>query len=407
TKNVNLQIEARDGSIKGQVLMPDGKPAQDAWVSAHRVRDKDSKMTINGEEWEGWMGPAGPPVLTDSTGNFTITKLRKGNYDLMVDGPKGTSHAEQKGVKTGESVTIKLLALGTLKGTVTLAGAPVQVYDIECRGPHYDNNEKHVDDKTGVYEMERLTPGSYTCSVDSPNASGSGKVDVPAGPAEAKLDITLTRFAVVTGTVVSILDKKPIANVNVFAGNDSNMNSATFNQMLQGTAPKTDASGHFKVERVPTGKGKVAVMPKDGFMPLGTKEYTVASEGQVVDVGVIEVVPPREGDAGTFGMSTGPIFPAGTGSGSAMPPGAGPGSSFEGATLAVSSVKEGGPAANAGVKEGDVITKINGQDIKALGGPMQASQLLASGNVGVGVTVTLSLQRAGQPVQATVTSIKW
>jgi protocatechuate 3,4-dioxygenase beta subunit len=398
TPNVNLQVEARDGAIRGTVLMPDGKPAKDAWVTAHRARDKspDDKES----RFEGWLGPGQPPVLTDDAGAFTINKLRKGSYNLMVDGPKGTSHAEQNGVKTGESVTIKLLALGTLTGTVTLAGAPVPSYDIECRGPHFDNSERHIDSKDGTYELERLTPGAYTCSVDSPTASGSGKIDVPAG--EAKLDITLTRFASVTGTVVSVLDKKPIAGVVVFAGNDANMNSATFSQMLQGTAPKTDASGKFKVDRVPTGKGKVAVMPKDGFMPLGTKDYTVASEGQVVDVGLIEVVPPREGDAGTFGMSTAPTISTVTTFGE----GSGTGSSSTSEKLTVGSVKEGGPAQLAGVKEGDLITKINGQDVSKLGG-MTASKLLESGSVGVGVTVTLSIERAGQPVQATMTSIKW
>jgi hypothetical protein len=346
------------------------------------------------------MGPSTPPVLTDSAGNFTIAKLRKGNYNLMVDGPKGTSHAEQNGVKTGESVTIKLLALGTLTGKVTLAGAPVPAYDIECRGPHYDNSEQHVDAKDGAYTLERLTPGAYTCSVDSPTASGSGKIDVP--PGDAKLDIALTRFATVSGIVVSILDKKPIANVVVFAGNDANMNSATFAQMLQGTAPKTDTNGKFTVPKVPTGKGKVAVMPKDGFMPLGTKDYTV-NEGQAIDVGTIEVIPPREGDAGTFGMSAGPNgpavpVPAGSGAGS--------GSASMGDKLIVMSVKDGGPAQLAGVKEGDLITKINGQDVAKLT-PMIAMQLLQSGTVGVGVTAVLSIERAGQPVQATVTSVKW
>ncbi|HUS29145.1 MAG TPA: carboxypeptidase regulatory-like domain-containing protein, partial [Kofleriaceae bacterium] len=404
TPNVNLQVEARDGTIKGTVLLPDGKPAQDAWVTAQRAREK----SVGDKEvvFETWYGPSAPPVLTDSAGAFTIGKLRKGTYNLIVDGPKGTSHAESNGIKTGESVTIKLLALGTLSGVVTLAGAPVPSYDIECRGPHFDNSEKHVDDKTGAYTLERLTPGEYTCSVDSPTGSGSGKVTVP--PGEAKLDITLTRFASVTGIVVNVLDKKPLPNVVVFAGNDANMNSATFSQMLSGTAPKTDATGHFKVNRVPTGKGKVAVMPKDGFMPLGTADYTVA-EGQSVDVGTIAVVPPREGDAGTFGMSVAPFgaTPPGSASGSGSGAGAGSGSGFEGDRLAVLSVKDGGPAALAGIKEGDQITKINGQDVAKLT-PFVASQLLASGTVGVGVTVALTIERAGAPAfAASITSIKW
>src|SRR5262249_15053790 len=109
-----------------------------------------------------------------------------------------------------------------------------------------------------------------------------------------------------------------------------------------------------------------------------------AGEGERVDLGTLKVVPPRQGDAGTFGMAV----------------------SADGGVLSVSSVKPGGPAEQAGIQTGDKIISIYGQAVAELGAD-HASQFLSSGEVGIGVTVPLELERGGQKVQATVTSVKW
>lgn len=374
-----LTVEARDGVIRGTVVTPDRKPAADAWVTAKLVREPPPGLPAEmADRFDSW-GPTSPPVLTGADGRFTIGKLKQGTYNLVVEGPKGATRAEKKGVKTGDSVTIELAQLGTLTGKVTLGGAPVKTYDISCDGPGRDA-ERSIDSADGTYMLERMAPGKYKCSVDGDAGTGEATVDVPAGP--ATLDITLTAWASITGVVVSVLDKKPVVGVHVFAGNDT-FEGKNMEQVITGKAPTTDASGRFTIARVPSGKGKVAIMPKEGFMPLGQRDYT-ATQGQKIDLGTIEVIPPREGDAGTFGMAT----------------------NIEGDKLLVSSVKDDGPAAKAGIQVGDRITAINGQDVAKLS-PMIASQLLASGNVGVGITVQLALERAGTQVSATLVSIKW
>ncbi|NVB85225.1 MAG: PDZ domain-containing protein, partial [Kofleriaceae bacterium] len=373
--NVVLTIEARDGVIRGTVMGTDKKPAADAWVTAHLVQEMPDKVPDFAKRR---LGRASPPVLTNDSGQFTISKLKKGTYDLVVDGPKGGSRAEKKGVKTGENVTIVLEALGTLSGKVTLGGEPVTSFDIECDAEH--DVERHVDAKDGAYTLERLAPGPYDCSVSANAGTGTGKIDVPAGP--ATLDFQLTRYATVTGVVVDVLTKKPLAGLNVVAGGDM-FNNKSVADMFGGRSPKTDANGRFLAERVAVGKGKVTVMPKSGFQPLGQRDYT-AAEGQRVDVGTIEVVPPRDGDAGTFGLST----------------------NIDGDKLMVSSVKDGGPAATAGIQVGDRIMSIMGRDVAALT-PVIAQTLLASGTPPVGMTISVALDRGGSPVTATMTSVKW
>jgi protocatechuate 3,4-dioxygenase beta subunit len=380
---VTLTVEARDGVIRGTVVMPDRKPAADAWVTAHKVIDKPQGLPDGYEgKWEDW-GPTSPPVLTGADGQFTIARLRRGTYKLVVEGPRGATRGEKKGVKTGDTVTIELASLGTLTGKVTALGKPVTKYEISCDGPGHDA-EKLVEAADGAYTLERLAPGSFACTVTSDAGTGSGKVDVPAGA--ATLDIVLTPWASITGVVVSVLDKKPVVGVHAFAGSGTGADmfaERNLSEVMSGRAPKTDAAGHFVIERVAEGKGKVAIMPADGFTPLGARDYT-ATAGQRVDVGTIEVVPPRTGDAGTFGFAT----------------------NIDGDKLLVSSVKEDGPAAAAGVQVGDRIVAISGQDVATLKLPI-AQTLLASGTVGVGQVVQLSLERGGAKVAATVTSVKW
>lgn len=372
---VALVVEARDATITGIVMGTDKKPIGDAWIRARPAVDKDDPS-------RGWGGTAAPPVLADGDGRFAIKNLVKGTYDLEVEGPRGATHGEKPGVKTGDDVTIELLAFGSLSGTVTLAGAPVTKYTIDCDldGPGGEAT-RLVEAKDGAYALEHLAPGHYKCGVESDGGTGKGELDVPAGP--AKLDVALTRWASITGTVVSVLDRSPIAGVHVFAGGE--YSSRNMGAILAGNAPTTDASGRFVIDHVAVGNGKVAVMPKRGFEPLGSADYTIA-EGQHVDVGAIAVVPPHDGEDGTFGLTT----------------------KVEDGKLVVGDVYPDGPAAKAGVQVGDVIQSIDGVDIGKLTPPI-GSFMLTSGNVGVGTPAILGLARAGGsgPVMATLTSTKW
>src|SRR5690606_27475679 len=108
--------------------------------------------------------------------------------------------------------------------------------------------------------------------------------------------------------------------------------------------------------------------------------YT-AKAGQRVDLGTIKIVPPRTGEAGTFGMATEP----------------------DGDTLKVTSVKDGGPAAAAGIVVGDKITALEGQSVEALT-PRLAQKLIASGAIGTGQRVTVTLERGPS---IALTAIKW
>lgn len=372
---VTLTVEALDGVIRGQVMGPDHKPAADAWVTARREEKLPEGVPANMVSRFGWLSDS-EPALTNADGQFVIRKLRKGTYTLVADGPRGASHGEKTGVETGDSATVQLASLGTIALAVTQGGKPVPQYDVTCDGPSGEVTRRAVA-QDGTYKLDHLAPGDYACRVRADAGTAEGKVSVPAG--EAKLALVIEPWGSLTGTVVSVLTGKPVPELTVVVNSDDN--AGGFVDAITGRAPKTDAAGRFVLERVAAGKGRVMfVSPTNSMANLESREYT-ARAGERVDLGTIKIVPPRNGDAGTFGMATEP----------------------DGDALKVTSVSDGGPAAGAGVQVGDRITALAGQPVKTLT-PEIAQKLIASGAIGVGQTVTLTLERGAE---VTLTSVKW
>lgn len=390
---VTLTVETRDGSIKGTVVMPDGKPAPDTWITItkERPKPKDDKKPdredFDSDEMRSrWRGAGYAPVITNAEGRFSIEKLRRGTYKVVGENAKGSARGQKDSVKTGDTITLQLGRLGTLTGKVTVNGTPVSPYDIDCDPTTRDaftSHEKRVTEKTGVYTLDRLPPGEYACNVVADAGKATAKVTVPAG--DVTLDIVLVPWASVTGTVVSVLSGEPVVGVKLFAnpeGGGSDRQAIT--ELLGGKGPTSDARGAFTIARVSPGPGSLVVMPATGgFQPLAQQKFE-AKAGQKLDVGAIKIVPPRVGDAGTIGIGT----------------------DTENDKLTVADVKEGGPAEAAGVRVGDRITTINGIDVATLT-PAIAQNLIGSGNMSVGQKFVLGIERAGAVQQVTVVSVKW
>ena len=373
---VVVTIEARDGVIRGEVIGSDTRPAADAWVTAKGAPDKGAAdVSTDDDEGNEW---SSTPVLTGADGKFTIDHLRHGMYIVIADGPRGSSRVEKDGVKSGDSITLTLQPLGTLTGHVASGGAPVTEYDLTCRGPA-GPIDREVSAADGSYSLEHLAPGPYDCKASADAGTATGKVDVPAGAAQ--LELALMPWASLTGVVVSMFSGAPVPGLSAMVEADNKGMTAA----IMGTGPMTDGTGRFVIERVAAGSGSVMLLNPASTLgnDLATRSFT-ATQGQRADLGIIKVVPPRQTDAGTLGMTV----------------------TAADNVASVTAVKAGGPAAAAGVQVGDKLVSIDGQAVSALG-VTQSVQFLSSGQIGVGEVVALGLDRAGTPVQASVTSIKW
>lgn len=397
-----LVVEPRDGVIRGVVLGPDHQPAADAWVTANKQKieiptgEDGHKVTItvggsggqmseddDDDDESPWSGGVGPmdPVLTGPDGRFTISRLRRGTYQLIAEGGKGSQRARKVGIKTGDAnVVLTLEPLGSLSGVVTAGGSPVADYTIVCRGPA-GADTTHVLDATGAYTFARRPPGKYTCTVTSELGAATGDATVKADGGDTRLDLTIGAWASISGTVINAMTGGPMPGLKLAAMGATGVPTG-IEDILTGGGPSTDAAGAFTIDRQTPGKGNLMIFDGGltGIHVIAHKEYTLAL-GQHLDLGTIKGLAPRIGPAGNLGLTT----------------------EDKAGKLTVTAVVTGGAAERAGVKVNDVVAAIDDHPVADLGIEL-AGQALDNEHVSAGQAVKLKLTRGAAPVEVTVTA---
>lgn len=415
---LELRVEAKNGVIRGTVVGPNGAPVADAWVVARVDYDRawrgrpppeaasggdgDGQTTVtvsvgsssgasvesseggeDDEERGGWTS-AERPVLTDAEGRFAVKGLRQGTYAVTAEGLSGTAQGFKKGVHPGETITIPLLQLGSLEGTVTAGGQPVAEYNLAVEGP--TRRERRISDAAGAYRLARLAAGKYQVKVTTDGGAAMGEVTVTPGET-ARLDLALSGWGAVSGVVVDAATGKPLGGMLVVARSDELHDDADMAaSFLTGGGPRTDGQGRFKVGKVGPGKGHLIVIDAGltgGFTVVAEKRFTLAV-AQELDLGTVqgllrERVPAAE--RGDLGLTTTELRER----------------------LVVDAVREGGPAAQAGLKPGEVVVSVDGFTVEALGADV-IDGLLGAERVRAGQTVTVGVVREGKTVEVPVTA---
>ncbi len=155
------------------------------------------------------------------------------------------------------------------------------------------------------------------------------------------------------------------------------------------TADKVDGPGLVKV----------ATFVKEGIVYLGEREQpltsTIASMKAVSPTATAGASPSATGAASPAGV------PAGAGQGRRVSFGTMPDFAFAGPGVKVAAVTPGSPAEKAGVKEGDVVLKVAGQDVANL----QAYSAILRG-LSPGQTVKVLLGRGGKEETLDVTLVE-
>ena len=227
-----------------------------------------------------------------------------------------------------------------------------------------------------------------TASSGSTATSGSraapGSSTVKVGEATVVLGAPLGLSGTVTSGIVSALDR----TIQVPAENDTTA-------LLVG-AIQTDASinpGNSGGAMVNCAGQLIGVPTAGATVPSPSGESSGGSIGLGFAIPVDlaktiadEIIATGSVSHAFFGLGTVPIPPAAAAEGG-VPPG-----------LFVQNVVPGGPAAQAGLREGDVITKINGQPATST---VQLQELTLTKKPGD--TVELEYWRNGQTATATVT----
>jgi hypothetical protein len=353
---------APDG-VKGKVVDAEGQPVLRALVVCD---DRDRNLT----------------AYTDESGGFVLPPEASGCTAMAHHAEHPSS--ERVRVDAGKDNVLSLGRGGSIEGVVVDdSGSPVPSYrlvvelylpkseglDLGTRG-----RPKTVEDAAGAFRWDRLPEGRYVlvATAEGRPPGKSRTVEVEAGRSARNVKITLPRAATLTGNVIDQTNGRPIAGATVHL---DGMTSG-------GPAPipptTTDERGEFSLVGVPPGPFSVRV-ERDGFK---SRTFSgIKTGGASVVRQEITLRPRSDGGASSEFEGIGAILsPSSMG-------------------IQVASLVEGGPAAEAGIRRGDRLVRVDGTSAEEM--TLSDAMQRLRGPEGSRVTITLARETEGT-VEVTV-----
>jgi hypothetical protein len=277
-------------------------------------------------------------------------------------------------VPTGGRLTLRLKAGGAISGTVVDdRGRGIQSFSlgIESYSGHRSARDaRKFEDVRGTFTLDRLPPGSYvlTATAQGKPATRSNSIEVRGGATTTGVRIVLLQGGAVVGHVLDDHGAPLPGAVLRF-----DLVSAVVDD---GTSAATDAAGAYRLEGAPAGPFTLRV-EKQGFR--------------------VKLVPGLRVDSGQ--TLTQDVTLGAVGGGAAMELagiGAGLGQNADGIFVAV--VYGGDPAERAGLRSGDHIVSIDGDDAAGMSVADAVQRLRGP----VGTSVGLSIRRGGQTIDMVI-----
>lgn len=274
-------------SLSGQVLWPDGKPADDALVVAEE-RNQTQPMG----PWGGGGRRDAGRTNTDGQGRFTITGLEPGKLTLKASlrspgkgSSRATYRAEQSAVEAGsQNLILRLEAPLLLSGQVLDdLGKPISEFTVIGRsaldgGP---NERERFEDEEGRFAFERLGPGTWFVRAEAKGYEQLEPIELELPAAAAQpITLRLQRRATIAGVVLDAANQ-PLAGARVQAsqGQETDMGWPR----NTGPSSETDEEGRFTVEDVAPGLWKVTAS-NEGWADSESQTVELASGVPVEDL---------------------------------------------------------------------------------------------------------------------------
>jgi hypothetical protein len=200
--------------------------------------------------------------------------------------------------------------------------------------------------------MWDLPAGRFELSASS--AQGTARIDTIAlsqGEQRTGIVLEIAGRGTVTGQLVALGTGEPVAGMRVFAfpvrGSDVSWRAADKQRI-------TGADGRFRIDDAPAGRLTIRARPLDSEAAAfsGGRVIATVQAGSVVDIGDIQVprrrIEPRE-RPGELGFTLVELEPD---------------QDPADVELKVALVRAGGPAVEAGLRAGDVIVSVDGNDVR-------------------------------------------
>jgi hypothetical protein len=343
--------------VEGEVLDTDGKPVR-ARVVACEGQPGEAR-TVSGED-----------------GTFQLPASAIGCDALAQNDDLAPSDATP--VIEGRRTVLRLRAGGAIEGTVVdERGTGISSFSVGIEsfaGAHAQRarnvGPRNFEDPRGAFRWDKLAPGSYVLTATAPGKppTRSDAIDVRSGAVTSGVRIVLRRGGTVTGHV---FDERhaPIAGADL----TFDLVSTTVDANAHA---KTDDWGEYRIEAAPAGLFTLRAH-KDGFRVRMVPGLRVDSGGTLTQ------------DVTLVGLDGGATFEFG---------GIGAGLVKRDDGIVIGNLFAGDPAEHAGLREGDRIVSIDGEDTSGLSIADAIQRLRGEAGTSVGVSV----MRAGETIDVTI-----
>ncbi|HEY4057724.1 MAG TPA: carboxypeptidase regulatory-like domain-containing protein [Kofleriaceae bacterium] len=348
---VKLVVESPNGTISGTVVDASGSPVGDAFLASAKESDAaGASSSVEGTREEQWWGVE-KPTLAAPDGTFTLKKLAPGTYTVRAYRRGGGEAVVEHIAVNTKGARLQIRATGSIAGTAQ--GQPSERLSIKVSelSTGFEREEQffHSD---GAFTIHDLPPGAYRVVANGDSSTGQTDVALASGEAKTGVTIIMQALVTLTGRMVDLRTKQPIAGMYVYA---RLAQGAGTMQWDDDPTHLSDATGAFTVVRVPQNKVQINAIARDwqdskyGFMRV-FRDLTTATTS-TIDIGEIRMLEKRVKE----GETTGEL-----GINFKDPP---PGADYATYRWEVSFVDPTGPAATSGIKVGDVITTVDGIDM--------------------------------------------
>jgi protocatechuate 3,4-dioxygenase beta subunit len=356
TAKVRLVIEAQNGQIKGSVVDAEGQPVPDAYLSTARESDAaGARNSAVANTRDDWWDSDNKPTLTNVDGTFTIGKLSPGKYTVRAY-RKGGGEAVLEHAAVGSTVRLQIKHTGSIAGVAKRESGPppeeitVSLSDLTT-GLSREERFYRTD---GVFTLKDLPKGHFHLTATTDGGSKKIELDLAEGEHKTGVEVTFEALVTITGRIVELGTTKPVPGMRVFAQPATGGGFMIRMGLDNENENVSDETGRFTVKRVPRGKISVQGMAKE----WKNSDYTwfrtvkeITGTATTVDIGDVSVIKRRvkEGEkSGELGLNF-----------EEQPPETPP----DKAELKVSFIDPKGPAANSGIKVGDIIASVDGVDV--------------------------------------------
>lgn len=328
---VSTDEKPSDAPVTGVVLDPNGKPVHRAFIGCDD-RDKELNAT------------------TDDEGHFTLA-AEAGGCLAIARSPR-FSPSERVQLRAGRENVVRLSRGGAIAGdAVDERGAPLPSYllaiesfvgasEAAAASPPF-RQTRSIQDAKGAFLLEDLPPGKYvlTASAEGRPPTKTSSIEVESGRTTHHVHLVLTRGATLSGKVIDAATRKPISGALVA------LDAATSTSANLIAPARTDDSGAYSLEGAPAGLFSIRVA-HESYRAKIVPGLVARGSAMTQDV---ELQPNGDGGAGGTEL---------VGIGAVLAP--------QPKGVTISFLIPGGPAAGADLRNGDVITRIDGVDAQGL-----------------------------------------